>query len=169
MADLLSRRGVLRAAGVAVVAGTSGCQLDNPTTAAGHVYAENDSGSSRRVAFFIRERTDGGFDDEIAAWYRVPNDHALEFENVLEAGRTHVIHAALPGSPPTDEVTLTVDPCQEGEAGDRVITVDLQPDGLGIVPRGCQASYTQRELEYVPAAEYRLEPLERTPTVTPSA
>ncbi|MDS0260313.1 hypothetical protein NDI56_12990 [Haloarcula sp. S1CR25-12] len=158
MADSFSRRGVLRAAGLAAGAGLSGCLLDNPRTAAGHVYVENASGVDRRIALVIAERTDGTVEREVAAWYRIPNGHALEFETVLERDRRHVIHGTLPDAPPSDEVTFVSHPCPADESGERIVVVDVQRDGLGVVPRDCEQSYTQRELEYVPASEYRLEP-----------
>ncbi len=158
MTELRSRRGVLRAGAVAVTAVTGGCLLDNPRTAPGHVYVENDSGRDRRLALVIAERTDDTLETEVEAWYRIPNGHALEFEAVLEPGRTHVVHGTLPGAPPSDEVTFVSEPCPDDATGERIVVVDVQRDGVGVVPRDCEQPYTQRELEYAPASEHRVEP-----------
>lgn len=161
-----SRRSVVRTSGLAATTALAGCLWDNPETAPGHVYVENSTGDPRRVALVIAERTE---DPEVRAWYGVPADHALAFEDVLEPDRTHVLRASLPGSPPADRVSATIDPCPEGQEGERVVSVDVQSDGLGVVLRDCQESYTQRELEYVAASDYRLESLDGGLTPTPGA
>jgi len=133
----------------------SGCQWDNPETAAGHIYAENSTGEEHRLALVVAEQSEGTPTVEIRGWYRVPADHALEFDGVLEPDRRHVVRARLSDAPPEDRVTATIDRCPEGQRGQRVVTIDVQPDGLGVLPRDCETSYTQRELEYVSASEYR--------------
>lgn len=144
----------------------AGCQWDNPETAAGHIYVENSSGEEHRLALVVAEGSEGTSEFEIQAWYRIPEGHALEFEGVLESDQTHVVRAQLSGSPPEDRVTATIDQCSGSQESERVVSVDVQPDGLGIIPRDCEESYTQRELEYVAASEHRDGSLDRPLTTT---
>lgn len=167
MSATISRRAVLRTSGVAAMVTLSGCQWENPISDAGHIYVENSSGQERRLAVVIAEQSEGALDFEIQAWYRIPAGHALQFEGVLEPDQRHVVRAALPGAPPEDRVTATIDQCSEEQSGERVVSIEVQPDGLGIVPRDCEAAYTQLELEYVQASEYQLESLDRELTTTP--
>lgn len=153
MSGHVSRRDVLRASGLTAATALGGCLLENQETEAGHLYVENTSGEERRVALLVVPE---GEDAEAAAvdgWYRVPDSHALEFEGVIEPDQAYSVRAALPDAPPEDRVAVTVDPCEDG--GDRIVSVRTRPDGVGVIPFGCEESYTERELEYVDASDYR--------------
>lgn len=146
-----------------------GCLWGGSEINPGHVYVENTSDGERELATLIAEQTDGTLDPEIQAWYRIPEDYALQFENVLEPNETHVVRTRLRGSSPENREAVTVELCSENrDEGQRVVTVRLQPDAVGIIPYGCEEAYTRQELEYVDASEYRIESLDGRLTGTPA-
>ncbi|WP_436931873.1 hypothetical protein [Halosimplex halobium] len=186
-----TRREVLAAAGLAVSGGLGGCLLRQRGPGTGHIYVENTDETTHRVALWVAQRsvgdgetpgetgdqtgTAGGTaegpgaggstrdpDPIVAAWYRVPEGDAVEFQNVIEPGQGYEVRAALPDAPPADRITGVVDPCSGEAAGERVVSVRVRPDGLGIIPWGCEDTYTKGDMEYVDASERRIEPVEGT-------
>ncbi|WP_135363091.1 hypothetical protein [Halosimplex halophilum] len=185
----ISRREMLAATGLAVSGGLAGCLLRQQGPGTGHIYIENTDETAHRVALWVAQRsvddaatpgetgavgatgTDGGtgsgegtgdVDPIVAAWYRVPEGDAVEFQNVIEPGQGYEVRAALPDAPPADRITGVVDPCSGEAAGERVVSVRVRPDGLGIIPWGCEDTYTKGDMEYVDAGERRIEPVEGT-------
>lgn len=167
MADSFSRRDVLGASGLVTTAVLGGCLGSSPEIDPGHVYVENMSGGERELALVVAEQSDGALDLEVQAWYRIPEGYALQFRNMLEPDRTHVVRAELRNSPAEGPEAVTIDPCPEGrDAGERVVSVRLQPDEIGIIPFGCRDEYMRRELEYVEASEYLTGSLDESLTPT---
>ncbi|WP_436907325.1 hypothetical protein [Halosimplex marinum] len=178
----ISRREVLAATGLAATGGLGGCLLRQRGPGTGHIYIENTDDTSHRVALWVAPRsvdaetpgetgTDGetgtgegtgDADPIVAAWYRVPEGDAVEFQDVIEPDQGYEVRAALPDAPPADRVTGVVDPCSGEAAGERVVSVRIRPDGLGIIPWGCEDSYTKGDMNYVDASERRIEPVEGT-------
>ncbi|QLH80123.1 hypothetical protein [Halosimplex pelagicum] len=177
----ISRRELLAATGLAATGGLGGCLLRQSGPGTGHIYVENTDDTTHRVALWVASRSDDGdgtpggadgatgtgegtetADPLVAAWYRVPAGDAVEFQEVIESGATYEVRAALPDAPPSDRVTGVVGPCSGDPAGERVVSVRTRPDGLGIIPWGCEESYTKGDMNYVDAEERRLEPVEGT-------
>lgn len=156
MTRSLSRRSLLVAGGLAVSGSVGGCLLDNPDTAAGHVYIENTSPGDRRLALSVTAETDGTPRQVVDSWYDVPEGTALEMEGVLEPGQRYTVRAALEDAQPADTEVAEIDTCEEGAEGERVVSVRTAVDRLGVLTRGCDESYTQRELEYVEATQHRV-------------
>lgn len=163
-----SRRDVLRWGSVAAVTTLAGCQGDDSGPPPGHIYAENGSGEDRELLLVVAEETDDGLDYTVQGRYRVPEGHAIQFEGVLEPDVTHVVRAALPGSPPVDRISSTVTRCSGSPSQERVVSIVLQPDGLGIITRGCEEEYSERDLEYVAAADRQIETIDTKLTATPN-
>jgi hypothetical protein len=115
----LSRREVLAATGLAVSVSLGGCLLRQQGPGTGHA------------------------DPVVAAWYRVPEGDAVEFQNVIEPGQGYEVRAALPDAPPADRTTGVVDPCSGDPAGERVVSVRIRPDGSGS-SRGAARTATRR-------------------------
>lgn len=163
-----SRRDAIRSGGLAAFAALAGCQMNGSETTPGHVYAENGTDQEHRLAVAVAEPAEESVTYDVRAWYRLPPEHALEFNGVLEPGRTHYLRAQLETSPAQDSLSTTIDECSDGATGGRVVSIDVQNDGLGVITRDCQSSYEERDLEYVLASEYKVESIEEDLTVTPS-
>lgn len=165
-----SRRDVLRLGGVAATTTVGGClsgEIGDPGPPPGHIYAENGSGEDRELLLVVAEREDDMLDYNVQGRYRVPDGYALQFEGVLEPDVAHVVRVALPGSPPEDLISTTVDRCTDNPSQERVVSVTVQPDGLGIITRGCEEEYSERDLDYVAAADHQIATIDRKLTPTP--
>lgn len=155
MTGPVSRRAFLATGGLTAAAALGGCLVDNPESTAGHLYAENTTSQDAHLALWVGERGDGTPEEVLAGAYDVPASHALEFEGVFVPDRAYTVRAALPEASQSDRVSAAIDECEETPAGERSVSVRTRPDGLGVIPWGCEQSYTERELEYVSASEYR--------------
>lgn len=146
----------------------AGCQSGESGPPTGHIYVENGSGEERELLLVIAEKTGETLDYEIQGRYRIPEGHVLQFEGVLEPDVTHVVRAALPGTPPQDRVSATINQCTGDYSVERVVSIVTQVDGLGIITPECGGSYSERDLEYVAASEYQMEAIDRKLTPTPA-
>lgn len=157
MVDAPSRRTVLRTGVVTVGSALGGCLLNNPQVGGGHLFVENMLPTEYRMSLTVIEGTDGEGDQVVDGWFRIPPDHALQFQNVIEAGTTYTITAHRPNVEAMDRVTVTVRPCGGNEDAVRDVSVRVREDGTGIIPWACDEEYTRRELEYVNATEYAID------------
>lgn len=162
-----SRREVLQASGMVAATTVGGCLSSNPESPPGHIYLENASGEERRLDVVIGERSDGTLEYEIQARYRIPEATALEFNGVLEPDITHVLRVKRPEASIQDRRSATIDRCEGNPSGERVVSVALQVDGLGIITRGCEESYEERDLEYVAAEDHVVRSIDQELTTTP--
>ncbi len=102
----------------------------------------------------------------MSGWYRLPADTGFRYDEVLESETAYTIQVRREDSEPRDRVNVTVPTCESGNAG-RTVSVRAQPDGLGVIPWGCEDSdYTLRELEYRSPEEYAVDPPAGTGTPT---
>ena len=169
MVDTPSRRSVLRTGAVTAVGALGGCLLNNPQVPGGHLYVENMLPEDYRVMITVTEGTDRQGETVVEGWYRVPVNHALQFEGVIESGTTYTVTAHRPTVPPEDRITVTVDPCEGDGSAARDVSVRIRQDGTGIIPWECDQDYTRRELEYVDPSEYAIDPPQATGTRTGSS
>ncbi|SFR93976.1 hypothetical protein SAMN05216559_1418 [Halomicrobium zhouii] len=163
MVDRPSRRAVLGAVGAGVAGAVSGCTLNNPEVEGGHLYVENLRSETFELSLTVTAGTDREGDQVVSGWYRVPEETALQFQEVIEPGTSYTITVHRQTVPPEDRVTVTVPTCG-GDQGTRDVSVRTREDGMGIIPWGCDEDYTQQELEYVSPGEYEIEPPGETET-----
>lgn len=161
MVDAPLRRAVLRSSAAVGVLSLAGCALDNPDVAGGHLFVENTLPAEYRVVLTVTQGADRDGEAVVDDVYRVPADHALQFEGVLEAGTTYTVTAYRPRAESEDRVTVTVPPCENEDAEGRDVSVRVRDDGTGIIPWGCaNEEYTRLELEYVDPSGYTVEETE---------
>ncbi|MFB6139998.1 MAG: hypothetical protein ABEJ26_06150 [Halosimplex sp.] len=156
-----SRRELLLATGAAAATGIGGCVIRRSGPGTGHIYVENTGTATHTVALWVAPHADDA-EPVVAAWYRVREGYALAFEEVIESDRAYEVRAALRDASPSDRVTDVVRPCSGDASGERVISVRTRTDGLGIISWGCEKSYSKEDLNYVDAAEHRVEAVEGT-------
>ncbi len=157
MVDERSRRSVLRAAGVTGAAAIAGCSWNNPDVTGGHLFVENFLPEDYRTVVSVAQGRSRDGEEVVEGYYRIPSDHAIQFEEILEGGAAHTITAYTRGSSPADRTTVTVPACG-GENATRDVSVRVREDGTGIIPWECDQEYERRELEYVDATDYRVGP-----------
>ena len=160
---------MLRAAGVTAATSLTGCLLNNDQVAGGHLYVENFLPNDYRVSITVVRGREAGGERIIDGWFRIPVDHALLFEAVIEAGMPYMITVHRPDVAPEDRVTATIPTCEANGGSARDVSVRVRADGTGIIPWGCDQDYTRRKLEYVEASEYAIDPpAAADPTATES-
>lgn len=165
-----SRRAVLATAATAAVGSQAGCLWLNQESPSGHLFVENTSTRESVIDLTVTPGTDLEGDPVVSGWYRLPVDTGFRYDEVLESGTAYTIQVRGEDAGPRDRVSVTVPTCESGNAG-RTVSVRAQPDGLGVIPWGCEDSdYTLRELEYGSPEEYAVDPPEGvdTPTGTES-
>lgn len=158
---------MLRASGAVAATTIGGCLSFESEAAPGHIYVENGSGEEQQLDVVIAERSDETLEFETQARYRIPEGHALEFNGVLEPDITHELRVKRPDAPVQDRRSATIDPCSGNPSGERVVSVTVQVDGLGIITRGCEESYEERNLEYVAASDHVVRSIDQELTATP--
>jgi hypothetical protein len=134
----LSRREVLAATGLAVSVSLGGCLLRQQGPGTGHA------------------------DPVVAAWYRVPEGDAVEFRPGLRGARGAPRRAARRPDHRRRR------PLFRRSRGRTRRERPHPPGRLGIIPWGCEDSYTKGDMNYVDASERRIEPVEGT-VAAPSA
>ncbi len=169
-----SRRRVLRAATLAAATALAGCPVGpfgGPPDPAGGLFVENRTESAKRIQLSV---TGPDGDRLVHDEYRVPAEHALQFQGVLEPRRTYDIRAYQPDAPETanEHLVLEVETCDEADPAGRMDVVILAgSNGPDILTFGCDSSYGETGyLTYVDPAEHELGEITGTvPTPTPSS
>lgn len=161
-----SRRNVLRTGGIAATVLLSGCLFDTPQEEGGHLYVPNYADVTQTVGLTIVENPDGAADRLVHAWYRVPAEHVLQFENLTASGNEYSVRARLRDAPADETIRTTIETCDEGDPAEKMdVTVRLDPEEVGIIAWNCDEAYTRNEdLTYVAASDYLTETIDGTTT-----
>lgn len=170
-----SRRRALQAATLATVTALAGCPagpFGSGSDPAGGLFVENRTESAKRIQLSVTEGGSNG-DRLVHHEYRVPAEHALQFQGVLEPQRTYDIRAYQPDVPATanEHLVLEVGTCEEADESGRMDVVILAgSNGPDILAFGCDSSYGETEyLTYVDPAAHETGTLtDPVPTPTPS-
>lgn len=137
--------------------GLAGCAFDNPEAQGGHLFVENPMPSSEVVELKVVKDPTGETEEIVDAKYRIPSSTVLQFDNVLTAGSRYSIQVNIPNNDSTDSVQVRVRTCDEQAPSERMdVRVRAARDSLGIIPLGCDESYTYREQDYVDPSKYRV-------------
>lgn len=173
----LSRRRALRVATLAAGTALAGCAVGpfgSGPDPAGGLFVENRTESPKRIQLSV---TEGGPDGDrvVHHAYRIPGEHALQFRDVLEPGRTYDVRAYQPGAPPpaNEHLVLRVETCAAADpAGEMDVVVLAGANGPDILTFGCDSPYAGTDyLTYVDPSEHvtgTLTGTVPTPTSTPS-
>lgn len=133
---------------VAVTGALAGCALDNPTVSGNHLFIENRDTTAHTVAISVRE-TSNGRETVLQDRYRIPGEHALQFEGVLESGADYQIDVEQTQAdiePQQDDLDVGIQTCGEDDSADRMdVSVILDGSGPGFVTWPCNQTYTYRE------------------------
>lgn len=154
----LSRRNVIRT-GLIVTSGTlCGCTLDNPEVSGNHLFIENRDTGAHTVTISVRE-TENNSEVVIQNQYRVPGQHVLQFEEVLQSETSYEINVRMTrvdASSQEDDLEVELETCSEEDPAERMdISVVLDSSGPGFVTWPCNETYVYRErLTYVAPEEY---------------
>lgn len=167
-----SRRRVLRAVAPAAAVWLAGCgfqpfDVEGPVPA-GRLFVENRTNFPKEIALSIAEGGRGG-DPVIDQVYQFPEWHALQFDGVLEAGRTYDVRAYQPEARGSgqEQLLLTVETCgDEDAAGQMDVSILASSNGPDILTYGCDQPYAKTQsLTYVDPSAYATG---RTPPTIPS-
>ena len=156
MVELPSRRDVLRAGSAIAATGLAGCTFGNQGTPTGHLLVGNQTTDPVRVSLAVIANPEGERESLVDGLYRVPAGHVLQFEGVLESRTEYSIAADVPGGEPEDQVSVGIETCDENDPAEKMdVRVRAAPDDVGIIPYGCDQTYTRREdMTYVDPEDY---------------
>ncbi|MDS0294331.1 hypothetical protein [Halogeometricum luteum] len=133
---------------VAVTGALAGCALDNETVSGNHIFIENRDTTAHTVTISVREAS-GGRETVLQNRYRVPSQHALQFEGVLQSGTGYQIDVEQTRAdvePQQDGLDVGIQTCSEGDSSARMdVSVILDESGPGFVTWPCNRTYTYRE------------------------
>lgn len=141
------------------VTGLAGCALDNEETPNGHLLVENPANDAVRLSLVVTANPGGDGERIIDGVYGVPAGHVLQFEGVLESGSQYSIDAAVLPNQQEGRVEVGVETCDEGDSAEKMdVRVRATSDSLGIIPYGCDQTYTRSEdMTYVDPSDYQVE------------
>lgn len=165
--SVVVRRRVLQASTPAAVTVLAGCVsgIFSEPELAGRLFVENRSAFTRRIALSVTDVTQGA-NELIHTWYRIPEWHALQFEDLLEPGRSYDIRAFQPDIPERNQarLVLNIETCESGEsAGQMDVSILASASGPDLITYDCDEPYQYAQsLTYVDPSEYEAEAITRT-------
>lgn len=165
-----TRRRVLGFVGAASTTLLAGCAVEDAVfgedVQGGHVFLYNNKNDEERAGLVVTDKSDG--ERVINGMYRIPGEHALQFEEVLESGNTYEFWVVQPGQESRGEqnLSVTVKTCREGDPSDKLdVLVQVTSHGPDMATFGCDETYSRRaEVTYVEPSEYWIGKVTRTPT-----
>lgn len=138
----------------------------------GHIFVENRMGGVERLALSVTETTNGS-ERLVHHVFRVPDSHAIEFDDVLASGNSYEIRARQFDVPEAGiaRLGIDVDACDEGDPGEKLdVSILVSSNGPDIITYDCDEPYQKNEeLTYVSRSEHEVGTVTGTvPSPTPS-